>query len=67
LASEYGKIIWPRCAECGIVVNQKRIDAAKGFNETGNKQVDKHLVGVYCSSDCLLDAYVRGWALTLRF
>jgi ribosomal protein L34E len=59
---------WPRCVECGKVIKGNRIDAAKVYDKkTRDREKDRKLRGVYCDTDCLLDAVHRGWALCLRF
>jgi hypothetical protein len=51
----------PRCPECLQVVDPKK---ARVYADTASWQRNKLLAGIYCCSDHLLDAHVRGWALS---
>lgn len=58
----------PQCNECGIPLHPK--DDVKFVYEPG-EDIPKGMalqcgwtdifVGIYCSSDCILDAIARGW------
>ena len=49
----------PMCPECGGIVCPKE---AKPFG-TPKRLFQRRLTGVYCSSDCLLNAYDRGFPI----
>ena len=47
----------PQCPECGMVVAP--VSAIVRWRNDSAE--DEALVGLYCRSDCLLDAHERGW------
>ena len=48
----------PTCPECGKTVHPER---AVPYNVDITKPVSHMLTGIYCSSDCVLDAHRRGY------
>ena len=51
----------PQCAECGMVLHpQDDIKVVKDISKGMSVRQDV-FVGVYCCSDCILDAMARGW------
>ena len=51
----------PQCPECGLVVPPETAVIWRMPSEDARAVVDLACVGVYCRSDCLLDARARGW------
>lgn len=51
-----------KCPECGAVIDPT---SCVVYRVTGQKAKKPNLLfGLYCGSDCLLDAHERGWPLT---
>lgn len=48
----------PVCPECGRVVDPRQ---ARSFDANPRSTLAQVCEGVYCGSDCLLDAYERGY------
>lgn len=56
-----------KCRECGCVVDPCK--AAVLSRLVGDEEwifKPRQLLGIYCGSDHLLDAYLRGYPLTLK-
>lgn len=59
----------PTCPECGSVIDPRRFVTVSDYDvllseledaDTSVFDMDR-LSGIYCSSDCVLDAFARGW------
>lgn len=58
-----------RCIECGEIVDPSTCCLHESSAEAGDVRArlrEALLVGIYCGSDCLLDAWKRGWARQRR-
>lgn len=59
----------PTCPECGSVIDPRRFVTVSDYDTLASElhTVDTsvfdfdRLSGIYCCSDCVLDAFERGW------
>lgn len=49
----------PQCPECGRTVDPTCAVPYRPKPRAERREFDSALIGIYCSSDCLLDAFIR--------